>query len=103
MPTARPITVMMFTAKTETSNQAPIATVSAMATRMATTARASGMMAAATVPKTSSRITIAKGTPISSPRRRSDSARSRASRAHVALPVTATEKPSRPSASRTRS
>ena len=44
MPTARPITVTMFTANTETSNQAPIATVSAMATRIATTARASGMM-----------------------------------------------------------
>ena len=66
MPTARPITVTMFTAKTETSNQAPIARVSAMATTMATTARASGIMAAATAPKTSSRMTSAMGTPISS-------------------------------------
>ncbi len=103
MPTARPIIVMMLVAKIDTSNQTPMRMVRAVATAMATAASASGTSAATTAPKTRTRMIIAIGTPISSPRRRSEVARSCASMAHVPSPVIATAKPSRPSSARTRS
>ena len=72
--------------------------MSAAPTMIATTPSASGTRAATREANTMRRINSAIGTPIASPRRRSLSAISEASRSHAPVPVRTTVKPLCPSA-----
>ena len=70
-PTARPMVVMMFVAKTDTSAISPSSAVSARAMTMAMTASKIGRPAATTVPNTTRRTISASGMPMPSPLARS--------------------------------
>ena len=98
MPTARPIIITMLSANTDTMNPSPSSAVRAAPTMIATTPSASGTRAATTEPNTTTRMSSAIGMPIASPRRRSLSATSEASRSHAPVPVRTTVKPFWPSA-----
>ena len=90
MPTARPMLRMMLRAKTESENAVPSTAVAAAAMATAAAARASGMRAATRAPKTTTRITRAAGTPMSSPRLRSLAASWLPSKPQAATPVITT-------------
>ena len=98
MPTARPIMLIMLTAKTETLKTWARTAVSATAIVMAISARTIGRPAATSVPKTSSRMTRAIGRPMLSPLLRSVVAVWLKSLLMLAVPVISDWKPFRPSA-----
>ena len=93
MPTARPMVVIMFVAKTDTSAISPSNAVSASAMTMAISARKIGRPAAAIVPKTTRRTISASGMPMPSPLARSSFAAALKSWFTLAVPTTRLRKP----------
>ena len=71
MPTAKPIMVMMFSTKKDSSKTWPTRAAAPVATTMDTTAITNGTKAAARAPSTTTRMIKAMGTPNISPFSRS--------------------------------